>query len=103
MNRKNILEILDKNINRANDAIIKEELVLWKNRIEFPYTIINSYLLNEKGHTDCFFMKNSIVSENKIKVGSSMYSYLQLKKVALVRKYVELLLKKIGIENCDEV
>lgn len=65
--------------------------------------MIESYFVWEKKHADYFFMRNSIVSDAKIKVGSSMYSYLQLKKVALVRKYVELLLKKIGIENCDEV
>lgn len=94
MNKKNILEILDKNINRANDAIIKEELVLWRKRIELPCPMIESYFVWEKKHADYFFMKNSIVSDAKIKVGSSMYSYLDLKKAVLVRKYVELLIKK---------
>lgn len=93
MDIRNIIEILDRNIEKTNDEIIKHEFSVWRNRIEYPYPMIESYFVWEKKHADYFFMKNSIVSDAKIKVGSSMYSYSDFKKAVLVRKYVELLLK----------
>lgn len=93
MNRKNVIEFLSKEAKKVNDPIIRSEYTFWKVTIKYEPDSLSSYLEHEKFLADNFFKNNSIVSKNKFRPGSA-YSYLDVKKTSLVRKYVEILLKK---------
>lgn len=94
MNRKNIIEILSKKARNAKDPTIRLEFNIWRVKIEYEPNSLSSYLKYEKSFADRFFKNNSIVSKNKVRFGGTYHSYLDVKKISLVRKYVEILLKK---------
>lgn len=94
MNRKNVIEILSKEARMAKDPIIRSECNFWKVTTEYEPNSLSSYLEHEKFLADNFFKNNSIVSKNEFKSGRIYYSYLDVKKISLVRRYVEILLKK---------
>lgn len=94
MNRKNIIEILSKEARKAKDPTICLEFSIWRVRTEYEPNSFPSYLENEKSFADRFFKNNSIVSKHEVMFGGTHRSYLDVKKISLVRKYVEILLKK---------
>lgn len=92
MNRKNVIEILSKEASRAKDPIICFEFSIWRLRTEYEPNSLPSYLENEKSFAERFFRNNSIVSKHEVMFGGTHRSYLDVKKISLVRKYVEILL-----------
>lgn len=94
MINKNVIGVLNKIMEKSKDEIIKPECEIWIDRIESEYEDLNWYFENEKDWQDNFIKNNSIVSKRTSTSMPFKYSYLEIKKMALVRKFTEILLKK---------
>lgn len=94
MKKKNVIGILNKIMKKSKDEIIKSECEIWIDRIESEYEDLNWYFENEKDWQDNFIKNNSIVSKRVLTSMPFKHSYLEIKKMALVRKFTKILLEK---------
>lgn len=94
MKKKNVIGILNKVIEKSKDEIIKSECEIWIDRIESECEDLNWYFENEKEWQDSFIKNNSIVSKRALASMPFKHSYLEIKKMALVRKFTKILLEK---------
>lgn len=95
MKNKNIIDILLKIYKKTKNLNIKQECLIWKNRLSNKDGI--QYFIKRESEIESLLLKgHSIVSNEKIWFGNKEYSYLELKEVVLVRKFVENLISKYG-------
>lgn len=94
MKNKNAVEILNKIMEKSKDDTIESECEIWIDRIKSEYKDLNWYFENEKHWQENFFRKNSIVYKESIQSNPFSHSYLEIRKMSLVRKFTEILLKK---------
>lgn len=95
MKNKNIIDILLKIYKKTKSPNIKQECLIWKNRLSNKDS--TQYFIKSESEIESFLLKGqSIVSNEKIRFGNKKYSYLELKEVVLVRKFVENLISKYG-------
>ena len=80
---------------KTKNLNIKQECLIWKNRLSNKDSA--QYFIKRESEIENFLLKgHSIVSNEKIWFGNKEYSYLELKEVVLVRKFVENLISKYG-------
>lgn len=94
MKKKNVIGILNKIMEKSKDAIIKPECEIWIDRIESEYEDLNWYFENEEEWQNNFIENNSIISKRTSTSMPFKHSYLEIKKMALVRKFTKILLEK---------
>lgn len=94
MINKNVIGVLNKIMEKSKDEIIKPECEIWIHRIESEYEDLNWYFENEEEWQDNFIKNNSIVSQRSSTSMPFKHSYLEIKKMALVRKFAKILLEK---------
>lgn len=94
MKKKNVIGILNKVIENSKDRLIKSECRIWIERIESEQRYLYWYLENEEEWQDNFIKNNSIVSKRVLTSMPFKHSYLEIKKMALVRKFTKILLEK---------
>ena len=94
MKKKNVIGILNKVIENSKDGLIKSECRIWIERIESEQRYLYWYFENEEKWQDSFIKNNSIVSKRTLASMPFKHSYLEIKKMALVRKFTRILLEK---------
>ena len=94
MRKKNVRDIFKKIQNISNDPIIISECYIWSKRIEKEVESLEWYFECEQNIEKNVLKNNSIVSNKTITFGTSVYSYLEIKKAFLVRKFCLYLINK---------